>query len=126
MFHPRPMPGGEEWRMQSQPGSADAGSVPSDWVVEQLPQGFRKLTEMRRTMPGKKSEVQHLVYSDGLAAVSVFVEPGPGTARQELSSQGAIHVYARSQGNYQVTVLGEVPRATVKQIGDSLLKRPAR
>ena len=66
----------------------------------------------------------HLVYSDGLVAVSVFVEPlaaappPPGSLQQ-----GSLNVYSVKLDDYFVTVLGEVPGATVRQIATSVAHR---
>jgi sigma-E factor negative regulatory protein RseB len=63
----------------------------------------------------------HLVYSDGLAAISVFVEPRlrPGPSKP-LISQGAVHIFKRVYGDHIVTVLGEAPATTVMQIANSM------
>ena len=46
------------------------------WVLTQQPSGFKKLTELKRVIAGHGGAmVSHIVYSDGLAAVSVFIEP---------------------------------------------------
>lgn len=96
----------------------------SGWEVTQLPPGFKKIKELKRTMPGKKHPVQHLVYSDGLAAVSIFIEPREGDAVEEgLMSQGAINVFSKALPGYKVIVLGEVPAATVTQIANSVVYR---
>lgn len=94
----------------------------ANWIVAQAPPGFRKILEMKRRLPGKKAAVNHVVFSDELAAVSVFIEPQASAEKpvQGLSSQGAIHVYGKSVASHQVTVLGEVPAITVMQIGNSI------
>ena len=103
-------------------GPPRATVAESGWYVKALPGGFRKILELKRTFPGKKYPANHLVFSDALAAVSVFIEPLAGLPRpiSGLSSQGAINVYARPVADYQVTVLGEVPSVTVVQIGNSV------
>lgn len=91
------------------------------WVVNQLPAGFKKILEIKRNMPGRKLPVSHLVFSDGLVAVSLFIEPIRTHRPDEgLNSQGAINVYTRLIGDHQATVLGEVPGVTVTQIANSL------
>lgn len=98
-----------------------AGPESSGWEVTQLPPGFKKINELTRTMPGRKFPVHHLVYSDGLAAVSVFIEPREGGSTEEgLMPQGAINVFSKSIAGYRVIVLGEVPPATVTQIANSV------
>lgn len=101
------------------------GMVKSGWEVENLPPGFKKIAEMKRLFHGKDYPVTHLVYSDGIVAVSVFIEPlKPGARAMEgEASQGAINLYAHPLDAYQVTVVGETPEVTVKRIGDSVVYR---
>jgi len=91
------------------------------WVLTRHPVGFKKLTELKRTIAGRSVMVSHIVYSDGLAAVSVFIEPLPKVRiAQMLSHQGAVNIYTRPVADHMVTVLGEAPAATVMQIANSL------
>jgi sigma-E factor negative regulatory protein RseB len=92
----------------------------SGWVLRTPLAGFKKLTEMRRSVPGHATPVSHIVYSDGLAAVSVFVEPMP-KAPPSLGAtyQGAVNMYVKSGSDQVVTVVGEAPARTVKQIAES-------
>jgi sigma-E factor negative regulatory protein RseB len=94
------------------------------WVVKQLPPGFAQVTMKKRTMPGKGVPVKHLVFSDGLATVSVFIEPVASVVKpmQSVVRQGAVHVYMRTVADHQITVLGEVPAITVMQIANSASK----
>lgn len=96
--------------------------VDSSWVVKSLPAGFKKIMGLKRAFAGKKFPTNHLVFSDQLAAVSIFIEPLAGIQKpvSGLSRQGAINVYTRPVGEHQVTVLGQVPAATVTQIGNSV------
>lgn len=108
------------WRNES----SSETTADSPWIPRQLPAGFRKVMETRRVMPGKKNPVMHSVFSDGLATVSLFVEPlEEERARQGVSGQGAINVYSRTSIDSQITVLGEVPPAAVKQIAQSVSKK---
>ena len=99
-----------------------ASLAASGWSIGAELPGFRKVTEMRRTQGGS-SEVGHVVYSDGLAAVSVFIEPlanktalpPPG-----LSHQGAINIYSRQIASHLVTVVGETPAESVKKLAESV------
>lgn len=102
---------------QTTPAMADSG-----WQVKSLPAGFRKIMEQKRNFPGKRVSANHLVFSDEMVAVSVFIEPlaGMGKPVSGLSSQGAINVYTRPVAEHQVTVLGEVPAVTVMQIANSV------
>ena len=86
--------------------------------------GFSRVAEGYRTLRGKVAPVAHLVFSDGLVAVSVFVEPMPQAPQLiGLSQQGGINVYSRQLNDHLVTVLGETPGATVRQIAYSVAHR---
>lgn len=94
----------------------------ADWTAGDAPPGFR-LTESRvRTLPGAEHALVHMVFSDGLASVSVFVEPAEATDKKlsGLSRMGAAHAYTVISGGQQVTAVGEVPPATVERIARSL------
>ena len=94
----------------------------ASWTIEEPPPGFQ-LTEWRlRTLPGTEQPVEHMVYSDGLASVSVFVEPS-GSTDQELSGlsrMGAAHAFTLILDGQQITAVGEVPPNTVERIARSL------
>lgn len=113
-----------EWRLD-QFANNTLSNVDSGWVVTQFPAGFRKIMEMRRSKQGSSVPIIHLVYSDGMAAVSVFIESAAGHAgiQQGLSHQGAINIYIRTLDNQVITVLGEAPAATVMQIANSVAFR---
>ena len=89
------------------------------------PPGFERVQEAVRMLPGKKAPVIHLVFSDGLSVLSMFVEPiNPQVQRlQGLSAEGVIGVYAREVDGYTVTTLGEVPNMALIETGNSVEKR---
>lgn len=113
-----------EWRLDRFANNA-ISELESGWTVKNFPPGFRKVLEMRRTKQGNAVLVTHMVYSDGLAAVSVFIEPAATRNRinEGLSQQGAINIYTRAIDDQIVTVLGEAPAATVMQIANSVTPR---
>ena len=96
----------------------------SGWQVDAMPRGFKKIMEIRRPMHGRKSPVLHMVFSDGLAGISVFIENKSNDPDDDdnpsLTSQGAIQVYRKVVGDHLVTVVGEVPPRTVMQVADSV------
>jgi len=100
--------------------------VNSGWQVGNLPAGFRKVMEMVRNLSGRKGPVTHLVYSDGLLHVSVFVEPSGGVAVASSSrviDDSAMSVVVRPMSDFQVTVMGEVPLGAVQTIADNVTRR---
>jgi len=117
---------GRDWRVER--AAMVAADLTSDgWLLGSLPAGYRKVTEMKRNL-GASVDVGHIVLSDGLAAVSVFIEPlaaKPSLGPLGLSRQGAVNVYTRKLDSYLVTVVGEVPAESVKLIANTLeYRRP--
>ena len=90
------------------------------WQVSDLPAGF--MLTQSRVRQIKKGEVLHLAYSDGLASVSVFVEPVGAVhqKREGASMMGALNAYRTHINQHFVTVIGEVPAMTVMQIAQSV------
>lgn len=113
-----------DWKVDRSALATGEGAGDTGWEVRSHPSGFRKVTEMKRSIAGLAAPVSQIVYSDGLAAVSIFVEPGAGAAGPTLWKQGATNFYTRTVADHVVRVLGEVPEATIRQIGDSVAPRP--
>ncbi|MGH8685532.1 MAG: MucB/RseB C-terminal domain-containing protein [Nitrosospira sp.] len=113
-----------EWRT-THLVSSTMGSGKLGWKVQDPPHGFKKIIEMKRNLSAKSSPVSHIALSDGLAAVSVFIEPVSKHSFPPVegfsSSQGAINIYTRTVADNVVTTVGEVPPATVMQIGNSVI-----
>lgn len=98
-----------------------------NWEASRLPAGYTLTAHMRRKLPARRQPVEHLVYSDGLAVVSVFVEPVDDATQGALSGltrMGAVHAYGKVVEGHQITVLGETPAMTVDMIGASVAVRP--
>lgn len=114
----------QRWRIDRSALNVNDRPYDTGWVVSNQPPGFKKLMELQRSIGGRPGYVAQIVFSDGLAAVSVFVEPMPlDRPPSALSHRGAVNIYTRSVADYMVTVLGEAPAATVMQIGDSLERK---
>jgi sigma-E factor negative regulatory protein RseB len=94
----------------------------SGWQVDAVPEGFAKIAELKRPIHNRTGSAIQMVYSDGLASVSVFIEENDSDEDDHpgLASQGAIQIYSRLFDGHLVTVVGEVPPQTVIQIGDSV------
>lgn len=115
---------GEAWRVHN-PQTAQSRSAGGEWQFRaQLP-GFRKVAGMKRALAGQGGmEIAHFVFSDGLASISVFIEPLTEQGVETSTySVGAINVYKRTQGQHLLTVLGEVPVRTLKQLGDGIVQK---
>jgi sigma-E factor negative regulatory protein RseB len=106
---------------------ATAQSVPAAtesqvWRVESLPPGFTlRAVRSQRSGTGAAA-LEHLVYTDGVASVSVFIEGGvtPLEQGEGPSRVGAAHAWTTMTGGYLVTAVGEVPVRTVEAIARSV------
>jgi len=86
------------------------------------PEGFSLMSDKVLMLP-QDSVVRRLMYTDGLASMSVYIASSPNNGESELqgiSGMGAVHAYGVMQGDWHVTVVGEVPKSTVKMMGKSL------
>jgi len=104
----------------------------SGWSVKSIPAGFRKIREMKRLVsdapaPGapanaqpNQREVSQIVFSDGLAAISVFIEPGTQSRPEGSLQQGAMNIVGKRYGDFWLTIVGEVPSAAIKQVANSI------
>lgn len=97
-------------------------TINSGWVADALPAGFRKITEILRPMRGKHAPIIQIVFSDGLSAISIFIEPDDRDEDDTtgLSSRGAVNLHHKVFGKHLITVVGEVPPRTVMQVLDSV------
>lgn len=109
---------GERYTTHGNPAAASESLDDPAWRVRDLPAGFRALSHRRRAMLPHGRAVQHSVFTDGLASVSVFVEPPAADAMplEGLSRMGAVHAFGLEVDGHRVTVVGEVPAATVRRI----------
>lgn len=105
---------------QPDAGSEDSQSRQPSWMPEKLPAGFQLASVGRSTGPSGKP-VEHLLFSDGLASFSVYIETvGDKSVVSAIESMGPVHVYTGKVGDQLVTVVGEVPASTVARIGRHL------
>lgn len=110
----------ENFRWFTQPQREINHVVDSPWNSDLLPAGFRVISTHGVNLPGRDVPVIHILYSDGLANVSVFIEPANDKKFARRSRVGASNSYSVENGGYQVTAVGEVPAATVEKIATSM------
>jgi sigma-E factor negative regulatory protein RseB len=92
------------------------------WTVTRLPAGFELTDYQRQPMRPDQGETEHMVFSDGLATVSVYVESAEGRddTFNGQSSMGAMNAYSHTLDGHLVTVVGEVPAVTVEMMARSV------
>lgn len=93
------------------------------WRVGRMPGGFVLAEHYRHQVPHSQTFMNHMVLTDGLASVSVFIEKNNSHHASPfvgVSRMGVANAYGTRINDYQVTVVGEVPVATVEMIGKSI------
>jgi sigma-E factor negative regulatory protein RseB len=122
----RPPRMAKKWRVE-QAAVAPADLASMGWQLEPAVPGFRKVVEIRRMLRDSEP-VDQVVFSDGLAAISVFIEPKSKrteASRDGLSGMGAVNVVTRHIADHLVTVVGETPVVSVQRIADGVsYKKP--
>jgi sigma-E factor negative regulatory protein RseB len=112
----------------------NAPAALSAYRASELPPGFHLTVAGAQTIGGATVPASHLVYSDGLATVSVFVEAQPANApganpnlnpppeppMQGLARVGSGYAFSTVVQGHQVTAVGEVPAQTVEFIAHSV------
>lgn len=123
----RPYPGSSEKSNPVIVNAIEPSANDLEWRIDPLPPGFNKIIDTKRQLAGKQHLVLHRVYSDGLVAISVFIEPADNAGRETgLSQQGPLNVYSRFVSGYKVTVIGAVPPITVTRMAEAVsMQAPA-
>jgi len=114
---------GYTWiRNGGRPQHSSSPVDPISWVATKLPSGFMLTATTLEYMAQSEEPRIHLVYSDGLASVSVFVDVGVAASEQVegLTTMGAANAYSKMVDGLLVTAMGEVPAQTVHQIAISM------
>jgi sigma-E factor negative regulatory protein RseB len=98
--------------------------VALDWHLTRVPPGFEVRSVDQQAASDGVEPVTHVVLSDGLAAISVFIEGPPPPPRQAVAGQGRVgtaFLSSRVVSGHQVTAVGEVPLHTVDLIAAGVL-----
>jgi sigma-E factor negative regulatory protein RseB len=130
-FKPEISTEGFQWLRSEDPTPRDPGAVdPVVWDALKLPPGFKMTVRKAQTLPGSTDPVDHLVFTDGLASVSVFVEEKSQTITpddqqvDESARVGSSSAFSTFIDGHKVTAVGEVPPATVRFIANSVQAGP--
>jgi sigma-E factor negative regulatory protein RseB len=121
-FKPQLSTEGFTWvRSESPLGLSEIGSDSIMWRAIKLPPGFRLSASGTQALENPSRPVAHLVYSDGLASVSVFIEASEqGQIVRGHASVGSSAAFSTTINGHQITAVGEVPPQTVELIAGSV------
>ncbi len=92
----------------------------SSWRLSNIPAGFRQESILKRHDPASGQFIHQMVYTDGLAALSIFIEKQAPQMKRGKTSMGAVNAFIRIMDNYSITAIGEVPAVTVKSMAESI------
>ncbi|MFP3370316.1 MucB/RseB C-terminal domain-containing protein [Pseudomonas sp. SIMBA_068] len=110
------------------PASSDSVA---GWRSDWLPPGFELVNSSVRRDPKRDSTVSSLMYDDGLARFSVFLEPVKDDAGTDVRTQlGPTSAVSRRlntpKGKVIVTVVGEIPLGTAERVALSMRPQDAQ
>jgi sigma-E factor negative regulatory protein RseB len=123
-FKPEVSTAGFQWlRNESAPPAPSAATLA--WNAMSLPPGFRMSARSAQTLPGSTDPVDHLVFTDGLASVSVFVESqrraqADQPSMPESATVGSSSAFSTVVDGHKITAVGEVPPDTVRFIANQV------
>ncbi|MGY6276498.1 MucB/RseB C-terminal domain-containing protein [Methylomonas sp. MgM2] len=93
------------------------------FLLHQMPAGFEKVFFIRNTMQQSKRSVDHLLISDGFSNISIYFEEKAEQDVEGIRTLGPVNSFSRVIGDWQVTVLGEVPLQTVELVANGVSLR---
>jgi sigma-E factor negative regulatory protein RseB len=110
------------WRHSEAAAAAREEGLETAWRARDLPPGFALMKVRHKTAGAATGEpVEQLVYSDGLATVSVFIDSAMADAPEDGAYRiGAANAYTLRRDGRLITAVGEVPGATVETIARSV------
>jgi sigma-E factor negative regulatory protein RseB len=123
-FRPEISTEGFQWLRNDAAPQLQPGAAAPAWQAMSLPPGFRMTVRSGEILPGSAGAVDHLVFTDGFASVSVFVErqtaPSGEPPVPESATVGSSSAFSTVVDGHKITAVGEVPPATVRFIASQL------
>lgn len=128
-FKPQLVTTGYEW-LRNDAAPAVTAAVPAVWNNATLPPGFHLEAQTAQMMPGVADPVTHLVFGDGVATVSVFIQTevfrhSPNQVRAGVAQVGTSSAFTSVESGHKFVALGEVPPLTVRFIIEGLMHQSA-
>lgn len=96
--------------------------VKEDWTLTQMPAGYREIDNIEREVSSDHHKVNQIIFSDGIASFSLFIEPLVKGVRPKtgIMPMGSTNICANVVDGHQIIVVGEVPAATVQMVAKSV------
>ncbi|KDC51766.1 MucB/RseB C-terminal domain-containing protein [Pseudoalteromonas fuliginea] len=100
-----------------------AENTAKNWSINWLPDGFELLKSDRHKLDLNNELTDYYLFSDGFVEISIFIQrPLPGKRLSGALTSGATTVYVHNGGNFDVSVVGNVPSMTAKAIAESVTR----
>jgi sigma-E factor negative regulatory protein RseB len=93
------------------------------WTSRAAVPGFKPVSCIqRKAAQSSQPEVMQWVFSDGLATFSIFAQPFDARRHgvEMMAQSGATQIYGRKLQGWWLTLMGDVPMATLKAYSDGL------
>ena len=110
----------ESFTWYKEPARYQEVDVDTRWSSADIPPGFRSISAKTEIEAESDTSVTHIVYSDGLADISVFVTRKSDKDIVGASRLGSSNSYGAELGDFQITAVGKVPAGTVRRIATSM------
>ena len=107
------------------PATTNPSAATSNWQFTQLPAGYRLSKYIRRTSPMQGDDTEHIIFTDGLSTVSIFIKPATKNQSETngLIKIGATNVHRQTKNQHRITVMGEAPAKTVEFLASGVALR---
>lgn len=116
-----PKSSGGQQRTEATDDVVDLARETIPWQFH-VPQGF-ELIEAMRHAHGDQAPIDHFIFDDGLAKLSVFIEKANGNPPESPLNYGALRSASVDKFDHRFTVLGEVPQYTVDFVAERIIPR---
>ncbi|MDH3977447.1 MAG: MucB/RseB C-terminal domain-containing protein [Gammaproteobacteria bacterium] len=109
------------WQQTDVAGEISKADV-GRWHPQQLPPGFVLVFAESKMPEGSESPMEQLVYSDGLATISIFAERATEgeVVAEGPSNLGATNTWSTTKEGWMVTAMGSVPARTIELVAGSI------
>lgn len=92
----------------------------ADFVLKNIPEGFKEIFFVKMQMHDNKQNVKHLLLSDGFSSVSIYQELQDKATPTGTQTAGAVNSLVKKVGSFQFVVMGDVPVKTIQFIADGI------
>ncbi len=112
-----------DWQVQSVEAKESTAEEESLWQFNHALPGFHRTAGMKRQLRANGPESLQLIFSDGLASISVFIEPASAEAKPQSNGAvnlGPVNVFKRQTPHHLLVVMGDVPADALQRFAEGI------